>query len=139
MEFTPGARSVKITYRGGQPCRIQIPRMLVVNENPTYGTLELVACPEFVAFWTRLEDACKKYADNPWNSLLNDGRFKIKIDERSHVFDSDLKLKVGGADTYTNEYVTCILEVRSIYKFKGMCGITCRVHQMKIHKKVCAL
>lgn len=139
MEFTPGARSVKITYRGGQPCKIQIPRMLVASENFEYGTLELVACPEFVSFWTRFEDACKRYADSShtWNSLLKDGRFKIKIDERTHVFDSDLKLRVGG--TYTNECVTCILEMKSIYKFKGMCGITCRVHQMKIHEKVCAL
>lgn len=138
MEFTPGARSVKISYNGSA-CRIQIPKMFVASENTTYGTLELVACPEFVSFWVRLEEMCKRYADPacPWNSLLNDGRFKIKIDERTHVFDSDLKLKENGP--YMNEYVTCIIELKSIYKFKGMCGITCRMHQMKVHKKVCMI
>jgi hypothetical protein len=141
MEFTPGPRSVKITRNGGLKFRVQIPMMMVVSENITYGSMELAAeNPEFVKFWTDVEDECKKYADttHTWNSNLQNGKFRIKIDDRTHVFDFDSKLKKS-QESYMGERVTCLLDVKSVYKFKGMCGITCRVHQMKVHEKVCML
>ncbi len=140
MEFTPGSRSVKVHNKLGKPYRVQVPKMLVVSENQAYGTLDLVACPEFVSFWTRLEDECKVYADPTldWKTLLSDGRFRVKIDEKTHVFDSASNV-VYDYQTYLNKFVTCILEVKSVYKFKGMCGISCRTHQIKVHEKQCLL
>lgn len=132
MEFVPGTRNTKI--HGLR--RVQIPMMTVVRENLMYGYLDLVCVPEFVEFWRGLEEKCKMYADptHEWRSSIEECTFKVKFDEKTHIFDGDSNL-IEPPSTFIGETVTCILEIKSVYKFKGACGITCRIHQMKIHSK----
>ena len=133
MEFEQGARNVKIT-KGG---KFQIPKMRVLNFYPEYGTLELETNSKFINLWKPIEDECKTYATLEWRSSLADGRFRIKIDERTHIFDENSKL-VPEIPQLVNKFVTCIIELKSVYAFKGVSGISMRVHQLKISENSCA-
>ena len=127
MEFDPGARSVKIV----SPKKIQIPKMRVSNVFD-YGTLEFeVTDQTFVETWASFEDECKMYANFDWKSNMVDGKFKVKYDEKTHIFDENSKLLHDVPDLY-NKNVKCILELRSVYNFKNFSGISCRIHQMKV-------
>lgn len=133
MEFEQGVRNVKIT-KGG---KFQIPKMRVLNFYPEYGTLELEANQRFTELWESVEDECRQYATLEWRSSLVDGRFRIKIDERTHIFDGDSKL-VPEIPQLVNKFVTCIIELKSVYAFKGFSGISSRVHQLKVTESSCA-
>lgn len=133
MEFEHGVRNVKIT-KGG---KFQIPKMRVLNFYPEYGTLELEANSKFINLWRPIEDECMEYATLEWKSSLVDNRFRIKIDERTHIFDANSKL-VPEVPQLCNKFVTCIIELKSVYAFKGFSGISMRIHQMKINESSCA-
>lgn len=130
MEFIQGPRNVKILY-DGKPLRIQTPKMRACNVYE-YGTLEFEAPEAFVQKWSELEDACKEHADMEWRSNLVDGKFRVKMDDRTHIFDEDSRLVHNVPELY-NRFVVCIVEVKSVYRFKGFCGVTCRIHQMKVY------
>lgn len=133
MEFEQGARNVKIT-KGG---KFQIPKMRVLNFYPEYGTLELEANKKFTELWEPIEEECRQYATLEWRSSLVDGRFRVKIDERTHIFDANSKL-VPEVPQLVNKLVTCIIELKSVYAFKGFSGISSRVHQLKVTESSCA-
>ena len=129
MEFIPGPRNVKIVYEG-KPLRIQTPKMRVCNVSE-YGTLEFEAPEAFVHKWMELEDEAKTHADMEWRSNLTECKFRAKMDERTHIFDDNSKIVHTVPELY-NKFVVCIIEVKSVYRFKGFCGITCRIHQLKV-------
>ena len=133
MEFEQGARSVKIT-KGG---KIQIPRMRVLNYYSDYGTLELEVNQKFLDMWVPIEEECKDYATLEWRSNLDGNKFRTKIDERTHIFDANSKL-VPEVPQLHNKFVTCIIELKSVYAFKGFSGISIRVHQLKVNESSCA-
>lgn len=127
MEFEPSARSIKIV----NPKKIQIPKMRVCNVLD-YGTLELEITDEsFIERWIDMEGECKVYANFDWKSNISDGKFRVKYDERTHIFDEESNLIHTVPDLY-NKFVTCIIELRSVYNFKNFSGISCRIHQMKV-------
>lgn len=132
MKFVQGPKSVKIVEG-----KFQIPKMRVLNYYGDYGTLELEAVPRFLEFWQEIEDECKEYATLEWKSNLSDGKFRVKVDDRTHIFDSESKL-VPEVPQLHNKFVTCIIELKSVYAFKGFSGISIRVHQLKINESVCA-
>lgn len=140
LTFTKKARSIAIS-----PSKVQIPPMvsgpLVMYERD--GNIQLKVTPEFETLWRSIEDQCKTQADPslPWNSSIKDGEFRIKIEDRSMFFDVNSELIDHDVDL-TNRIVICIVHLNSVYNFKGMCGISCRVHQLKIigeHQPVCLL
>lgn len=138
MEFVPGARNVKIQYNN-KPYRVQIPRMTVSRENKNYGYVDMiVTSPEFIDFWRDLEIRAKQYATHDWYSALDGNNFSVKMDDKTHVFGNDSKL-IDPPESLVGETITCILEIKSVYNFKFNNGITCRIHQMKIHKRECLL
>ncbi len=133
MEFEQGVRTVKI-IRGG---KFQIPKMRVLNYYDDYGTMELVVNQNFLELWEPIEDECKSYATLEWRSNVDGNKFRVKIDERTHIFDANSKL-VPEVPQLHNKFVTCIIELKSVYTFKGFSGISIRVHQMKINESSCA-
>jgi hypothetical protein len=138
MEFTPGKRNVKITYNG-KPFRVQVPKMRCSGKSE-YGGIELDMCHEFSEFWDSVDSECREWADPSlmWRLNVNDGKFRVKIDEKTHIFDSNSKL-VSCEPNFHEKIVTCILEIKSVYKFNGYCGVTCRVHQIKVHESECQI
>jgi hypothetical protein len=138
MEFTPSTKTIRIHNEDKTPFRVQIPRMRVTNMTE-FGYLELEANEDFVKLWEPLEqqakDACTY--SSPWRSVLFEGVLRIKIDERTHIFDS--KSRLIWTDKFVNKLVTCIIELKSIYDFKGYSGISCRIHQIKIHQSECLI
>ena len=144
LTFIKRARSITIS-----PSKIQIPPMvsgpLVMYEKN--GNIQLRVTEEFWKLWSSIEEQCKTQADPalPWNSCIkesDDGSvFRIKIEDRSMFFDVNSELLTHDVDL-TNKIVVCIIHLNSVYNFKGMCGISCRVHQLKIigeHQPVCML
>lgn len=136
MEFIQKPRSTAIVHaKTTTPFRIQIPAMVSSAKNQ-YGYIELTTTDEFLDVWTPIEDEIKKRADPdyPWNSALREYQFRIKLDEKTMVFDSDAKLIIDEPD-FDSCMVKCIIELKSIYTFKNMCGISMRIHQVKILEK----
>jgi hypothetical protein len=144
LTFTKKARSISIS-----PAKVQIPPMvsgpLVMYERD--GNIQLKVTEDFGKMWRSIEEQCKTQADPtlPWNSCIKeteDGEvFRIKIEDRSMFFDVNSELLTHDVDL-TNKIVVCIIHLNSVYNFKGMCGISCRVHQLKIigdHQPVCML
>lgn len=127
MEFEPGAKNVKIV----SPKKLQIPKMRICNVFE-YGTLELeITDDSFLEKWIDMENECKAYANFDWKSNIIDKKFRIKYDEKTHIFDENSKLIHEVPDLY-NKCITCIIELRSVYNFKNFSGISCRIHQMKV-------
>jgi hypothetical protein len=137
MEFIKKPRSIAIVHVNTKnPFRMQIPAMVSTMKNQ-YGYIELTMNDEFIDMWTPIEEDIKKHADPeyPWNSPIRESKFRIKLDEKSMVFDSHAKLIIDEPD-FDSCMVKCIIELKSIYTFKDMCGITMRIHQVKILEKV---
>lgn len=129
MKFIKSSRNVYIKNDDDTPFRIQIPKMKgFINE---YGKLELEVNQLFNNLWTPIEDECREHGDFPWNENPRDGKFRVRVDENTHVFDSHSELL--NDFQVDNRFVTCIIEIQSIYNFKQQSGLTCKVHQMKIH------
>ena len=137
MEFTQSTRTVRIT-RDDKPFRIQIPKMKVIGFTE-FGSLELEITENFTEIWNPLEQQAKEASPyvSPWRSNIDEYKFRVKIDERTHIFDS--KSELIWTSNFVNKYVTCIIELKSVYDFKGFSGISCRVHQIKIHDSECLL
>lgn len=99
-----------------------------------FGKLELETTPEFISLWGPIEEAGKESAIFDWNTNpADDGIFRVRVDESTHVFDSNSELVVGDIPSCIGRMVTCIIDVQKTYNFKKMSGLSCRVHQMKIH------
>ena len=130
LTFTKKFRSVAI-----EPSKVYLPAMvsgpLVMYEKD--GSIMLDPTDEFFVIWDNIEEQCKTQADPnlPWNSCIKDDGFRIKVEDRSMFFDSDSKLITHDIDL-TDKIVTTIVHLNSVYNFKGMCGISCRIHQLKI-------
>lgn len=99
--------------------------------NPEWKTVTLECPPELEAQWRELEAEVPPQ-EFPWNSALTDYGLRVKIDDRTMFFDSNSVLVPPGIRT--GALVTCLIEIKSIYSYKGMSGFSCRVHQMKIHE-----
>jgi hypothetical protein len=139
MDFIQRPRSTAIVHKNTTtPFRIQIPAMISSAKNQ-YGYIELTTNDEFMEMWNPIEDEIKQRADQdyPWNSALREYQFRVKLDEKTMVFDSDAKLIIDEPD-FESSMVKCIIELKSIYTFKNMCGISMRIHQVKILEKVVA-
>lgn len=137
MEFEKRAKTVRI-HQNDKPFRIQIPRMRVTDFTQ-FGYLELECTEKFVEMWHPLEDKARENCpyDSPWRSNVDENKFRVKIDERTHIFDSNSELI--WTENFVGKNVTCIIELKSIYDFKGNSGISCRVHQVKIWPGECMI
>ena len=137
MEFEKRTKTVRI-HSNDKPFRVQIPRMRV-SDFTEYGYLEMECVQEFIDLWNSFEKDAKENCpySSPWRSNVEDGKFRVKIDERTHIFDS--KSELIWTDKFVGKNVTCIIELKSIYDFKGNSGVSCRVHQLKIWPGECLL
>lgn len=132
MKFIKSVRNVYIKNEDGSPVRIQIPKLKgSINE---YGKLELEITEVFTHIWNSIDEECRKYAEFPWNDNPKDEKFRVKVDENTHIFNSKSEL-VNDTNIH-DKFITCIIELQSVYNFKQQSGITCRVHQMKIEDPV---
>lgn len=111
--------------------KIQIPRMRSVGINQ-YDKLGLCESEKFLALWNPIVKEYQKDAKFPWNDNPIDGIFRVRVDESTQIFNSKSELLSGDTELYDKD-VTCIIEVLKVFNYKKMSGITCRVHQMKIH------
>lgn len=122
------SRNVKIGLR------MQLPRFECVGI--AWEKLQLIVTPEFEAQWRELEEAYKKHAKWSWVSCVSDGLMRVRIDEKSHVFDMNSELSMDDpAELLTGHYVTCLIDIVSVWNFKEMSGLTVRVHQVKQGRK----
>jgi hypothetical protein len=113
--------------------KIQIPKMTSFGINQ-YGKLELQVTPEFLALWEPIVEEYRGEAKFPWTENPGpDGIFRVKVDESTHIFDGKSELIRGEIPAFAEREVTCIIDILKVYNFKGSSGLTCRVHQMKIH------
>lgn len=113
--------------------KMQLPRVLCTHV--AYEKMELVL-PE--GYTPLNEDDYKLYRKHEWTPLIQGGRMRVRIDERTQFFDSKSELIEGDeVPDVVNKDVTCIVEFVSVYNFKGKSGITVRAHQIKIHESEC--
>lgn len=120
LTFSKGLRNTNIIG-----CKFQTPKLRgFLNE---YGKLELEVTEDFLKLWEPIVKECKEHAENIWNDNPVDGKFRVKVDENTHVFNSNSELI---PDILSSGSYICIVEVLSVYNFKEMSGITCRVHQV---------
>ncbi len=132
MKFTKSVRSIYIRNEDDSPVKIQIPKLKgSLNE---YGKLELDITEVFTHIWNPIDEECRKYAEFPWNDNPRDGKFRVKVDENTHIFNSNSEL-VNDINIH-DKFISCIIELQSVYNFKQQSGITCRVHQMKVYDPV---
>mgnify|MGYP006269209811 CR=1 FL=1 len=112
--------------------RIQLPKMLSLGIN-NYGKLELETNENFIDMWRGIEEEYKRDAKFEWTpNPGEDGVFRVRIDESTQFFDSNSEYVCGTKETYQRQ-VTCIIDVLKTYNFKSKSGISCRVHQIKVH------
>lgn len=134
MNFVKSTRSIFVKNDDGKSFRIQIPKLKVIGMNE-YGKMEMEVTDEFLELWKDIDEECKEYATLPWSENPKDGKFRVKIDEKTHIFNSRTELVTD--PKFVGRFVTCIIEIQSVYSFKGFSGITCRIHQLKIHDPIC--
>lgn len=107
--------------------------MTSLGINP-YGKIELQAHKEFMDLWTPIVEEYKNDALFPWSENPGpDGIFRVKIDESTHIFDEKSEL-IHITPNCIGRDVTCIIDILKVYNFKGLSGLSCRVHQMKVHE-----
>lgn len=114
--------------------KIQFPKMTSLGVNQ-YGKLELQVTPVFLELWEPIVEEYKQEAKFSWAENPGpDGIFRVKVDESTHIFDGKSEL-IRGAELpdCSGRIVTCIVDILKVYHFKGSSGLSCRVHQMKIH------
>jgi len=116
----------KITYNG-RVLRFQIPESLCVSGLSEYGQLTLDVDPEFAAWFDELVPK-----QEPWRSVLNGTQMTLKIDDSTQIFDENRKLELGprALGKFQGCMMKCIVEIVSVYYFKDMYGLTCKVYQM---------
>jgi hypothetical protein len=130
MEFIDGPRNVKISKPGGGPLKFQVTRARCINVEE-WSTLDLEVTEEELNTWLEFEEISKPHGNLPWSSKVRDGRLKIKIDDRTMFFDSNSKLT--SEVNLVGATVSVLIEIKSVYNFKGYSGLTCRAHQIKVY------
>lgn len=116
--------------------KIQIPKMNSLGINQ-YNKLELLVTPEFLSLWEEKTSDYRSEAKHEWSENPGpDGIFRVRIDESTHIFDSKSELIRGEIPNVYGKDITCIIDILKVYNFKGMSGLSCRVHQMMIHQPV---
>ena len=128
MEFTPGERNVKIKLPDGGPLKFQVTRVKL-NSIDQWKTMELEISDEDAKQWEVFEDTAKPYGELPWSSKLSGTNLRVKIDDRTMFFDSKSELTCSVPTPGST--VSCIIEIKSVYNFKGQSGLTTRAHQIK--------
>jgi hypothetical protein len=134
MNFVRSTRSIFVKNDEGKAFRLQLPKLKVTGMNE-YGKMEFEVNEEFTKVWNDIDGECREYATLQWSENPKDGKFRVKIDEKTHIFNSHSELESD--PKFVGRFVTCIIEIQSVYTFKGYSGITCRIHQLKIHDPVC--
>lgn len=135
MQFVKSERSYKVTNEQGGPFRLQTPKVTVADYNREYNTMTLECPNELENQWRALEEQASHLDDLlPWHSALSGDRLRVKIEGGTMLFDSKSEL-VSGGGIRAGSVVTCLLEIKSVYIYKGMSGFTCKVHQIKIHDR----
>jgi hypothetical protein len=127
MNFVRSERNVKLV-----PVHRLEFRTTVIDFNQEWRTLDVEAT-QIKDQWQAIEREAQEYAEFPWKSALSEERLRVKIDDRTMFFDSNSELIPGCQKVSVMTDVTCIIEIKSVYNFKGSSGLTCRVHQLKTH------
>jgi hypothetical protein len=108
--------------------KVQLPKLLCTGMFYEKMELDLAGLDLFNGW----NEEYKKHGKFPWTDNPANGTMRVRIDERTQVFDSKSDLIPGDFDV-VNKIITCIVELVSVYNFKEKSGLTLRVHQMKIH------
>jgi len=131
MKFVPGPRNIKILGDDDRPLRLQFNKVPVLDFNAEWKTVDLEIDP---TEWLEIEAAAQEYAELPWKTNLDERRLRVKIDDRTMFFDSKSELIPGCQKVSAMANVTCIVEIKSVYNFKGQSGLTCRIHQLRTNE-----
>lgn len=129
MKFVPSERNIKVLDG-----KLQFDAS-VIDFNEQWHTVDLLVPDEIAIRWAEIEQAAQEYAEFPWKSAMEERRLRVKIDDRTMFFDSKSELIPGCQKVSVMAEITCILEIKSVYNFKGQSGLTCRIHQLKIREE----
>ena len=127
-----GRDRTRFRYNGGA-LRFQVPRGLCTWGVNSYKSFQIeVSDLDFMRWWRALEAQLCPVA-TPFNSNLNDGVLRIKIDDAVYIFDQNSKqinpeVKEG---LFRGQELSCLIDVDSTYFFNGNWGLTVRAYQVK--------
>lgn len=113
--------------------KIQLPRM-VSNGINQYGKLELCVNDKFLSLWAPIDEEHRRDSKFTWSENPQEGIFRVRVDDCTQFFNSKSEL-IDYTEDLCGCKVTCIIDVIKVYNYKGYSGISCRVHQLKIHEQ----
>jgi hypothetical protein len=134
IEIGTGQR-VKFSYQNGGPLRFQIPRGLTRYGIGSYKslTVDTLNNNEFTEWYKQLEKTLCPL--EPFKSNMSDYGLRIKIDDRTLLFDNmGAYIPTDMCEgTLRGDEVSCIVDLDGYYFYNGNYGITCRAYQIKTH------
>jgi hypothetical protein len=135
IEVATGAR-IKFSIGGG-PLRFQIPRGVTEWGVGSYKSLQVTVHDEsFIEWFQKLERTL--CPGEPYKSNLTGHQFRIKVDDRTLVFDQDAKFVTDEIREgfLKGKSVSCIIDIDGSYFYKGTWGLSIRAHHIKYYADV---